>query len=321
MKFFVIFIYYIVLAARFPCPALADTVYLHDESEIKGIVVENYHNHIVLSTFEGEKEIAKSDIKDISYDRREQNLLKLGDYHKEKSNARTAYLYYKKAYEVNPNYKEARDKFLNMRSTLLRNPEKQLQSEMTKKQTFFRQSGRIYEPEPQTTYETPENILRKETGISICMDDQMPKILNVVPMSPASQSGIQESDVIFSVWGRLTGYMELGSVIDMIINNPSPEVILTIRREIAVPRGSYGLDNPGISLSIKEEGIEIKEVKSDSAGEKSGLAEGDIITSINGESTRYMPLNMAVLKIEENFLSDKLKFDILRYISLWRKEI
>jgi C-terminal processing protease CtpA/Prc len=153
------------------------------------------------------------------------------------------------------------------------------------------------------------------------MDDQMPKVSNVLPLSPASQSGIQESDIIFSVWGRLTGYMELGSVIDMIINNPSPEVILTIRREITVPRGSHGLNNPGISLTITEEGIVVKEIKSGSDGERSGLAEGDMIISISDEATRYMPLNTAVLKIEEHFLSDKLKLDILRDISLWRKEI
>jgi C-terminal processing protease CtpA/Prc len=321
MKFIIVFICYIMLAAVAEYPVLADTVYLYDESEIKGIVVENYHNRIVLSTFEGEKEIDKSDIRDILYDRREQNLLKLGDYHNEKGNIRTAYSYYKKAYEINPGYKEARDKFIHMRSSLLRNSERQLQSEITKKQKLFRQSGRIYEPELTTTDNAPDSILREKTGISLCMYDHMPKVLNVLPLSPASQSGIKESDIIFSIWGRLTGYMELDSVIDMIINNPFPEIVLTISRKISVSRSARGLSNPGISLLIVEGGIAIKEIRNGFDGAKSGLLEGDIITDINGEPTRYMPLNAAAVKIESNFLSDKLKLDILRDVSLWRKEV
>jgi C-terminal processing protease CtpA/Prc len=309
-----------MLTAAAEFPVLADTVYLNDESEIKGIVVENYHNRIVISTFEGERKIDRSDIKDILYDRREQNLLKLGDYHSEKGNIRTAYSYYKKAYEINPGYKEARDKFIHMRSSLLRNPEKQFQSEMTKKQKLFRQSGRIYEPKLITADNTPDSILKEKTGISLYMDDHMPKVSNVLPMSPASQSGIKESDIIFSIWGRLTGYMGLDLIIDMIINSPSPEILLTISRKISVPRSTRGLSDPGMSLLIVEGGIAIKEIKNDSDGAKSGLLAGDIITDINGESTCYMPLNTAALKIESNFLSDKLEFDILRDISLWRKE-
>ena len=321
MKSSFFFICVTILAVTAGPYVLADTVYFHDGSEMKGIVVENYHNRIVLSTFEGEKQIVKSDIKDILYDRREQNLLKLGDYHQEKGNTQTAYSYYKKAYEVNPDYKEARDKFIYIRLSLLRNPERQLQAEMTKKQKLFSQSGKAYEPQLRITENISDVVLQEKTGISIYMDRHMPKVLNVLPASPAAQSGIKKSDVIFSVWGRLTGYMELESIIDMIINNPSPEIVLTIKREISIPRADKRSSNSGISLAVVEEGIVIKEIRSNSDGAKNGLIAGDVITSINEEPTRYMPLNNAALNIETNFLSDRLKLDILRDISLWRKEV
>jgi C-terminal processing protease CtpA/Prc len=321
MKFLFMFVCSAVLAAASGPYVLADTVYFHDGSETKGIVVENYHNRIVLSTFEGEKQIDKSDIKDILYDRREQNLLKLGDFHEEKGNTRTAYSYYKKAYEINPGYKEARDKFIYIRSILLRNPERQLQAEMAKKQKLFSQSGKAYEPQLRITENISDVMLQEKTGISICMDRHMPKVLNVLPASPAARSGIKKSDVIFSVWGRLTGYMELESIVDMIINNPSPEIVLTIKRKISVPKVDKRSSDSGISLAIVEEGIVIKEIRGNSDAAKNGLIAGDVIIGINEEPTRYMPLNNAALNIETNFLSDKLKLDILRDISLWRKEV
>ena len=59
--------------------ALGDTVYLNDGKEKKGIVVEDYTDRIVLSTYEGEKTLFKKNISKVVYDLTEQNLVKLGD--------------------------------------------------------------------------------------------------------------------------------------------------------------------------------------------------------------------------------------------------
>ena len=63
----------------------ADTVSLKSGAQQKGIVVEKYNDRVVLSTVDGEVEVKDSDIKDIIYDRREDNLVKLGDFHYNKS--------------------------------------------------------------------------------------------------------------------------------------------------------------------------------------------------------------------------------------------
>ena len=323
MKAFIIFIYVVALVIVTEYSLTADTVYLNDGGEIKGIVVENYHNHIVLSTFEGEKEIDKPSIKDILYDKREQNLLKLGDYHQEKGNFAKAYSYYKKAYDISPDNKEARDKFIFIRSVFLRNPERQFKSDMARKQALFKESGKVYSPQIKQQNNTPEAMLREKIGIVLYEDNYMPKIASVIPLSSASQSGIKEGDIIFSIWGKMAGYLELDLVIDMIINSPSPEIALTIKRRIPIPRFKglvQDLSDFGISLDIIEEGLVVRAVRRGSDSAKSGLLKGDIITDINEASTRYMPFNIAVLKIEENYLSDKLQLDILRDISLWRKD-
>jgi C-terminal processing protease CtpA/Prc len=323
MKYAIFCIFLLILSTVFVLSAYADTVYLNDGGEIKGIVVENYHNRIVLSTFEGEKELDKISIKDIVYDRREQNFIKLGDYHKEKGNLTKAYSYYKKAYEINPNYKEARDKFVYIRSALLRNPERQMRSDIARKQALFKESGKVYSADIKRNHNKPENELVKKVGISLYSDKHMPKVSSVTPLSPASQCGIEKGDIIFSLWGRMTGYLDLDTIADMMVDDPSPEISLVIKRRIHIPRSNtlgQGTDNSGMSLEINEEGLMIKSIRRGSDAAKSGLLERDIITNINEESTRYMPLDKAILNIEESFKSDNLKIDILRSMSLWRKE-
>jgi C-terminal processing protease CtpA/Prc len=318
---FVIYCFSLILASH--AAAYADTVYLNDDTEIKGIVVENYHNRIVLSTYEGEKKINKSDIRDIHYDRLEQNLVKLGDYHQDKGNASTAYSYYKKAYEANPEYKEARDKFLYMRSLLLRNPERQFRSDMARKQTLFKESGKIYDPVIKKNKSTKEDRLKQSTGLVIFLDTDVPRISTVLPFSPAAKSGLKEGDIIFSLWGRLTGYLDLDTVIGMMIYSPSPEVALSIKRKIDIVRiKNIGndLNRIGLFVDMEENGLTVKNVINGSDAALSGLLEQDIITEINGESTRYMPLRTAVSMMEDNLASDNLQLDILRNVSLWRKE-
>ena len=323
MKAFITFVYVVVLLIASEYFVAADTVYFNDGSETKGIVVENYHNRIVLSTCEGEKDIDKASIKDILYDRREQNLLKLGDYHQEKGNLSKAYSYYKKAYEINPNYKEARDKFIFIRSALLKNPERQFKSDMARKQALFKETGKVYNPVIKEKKHIPETTLKNKIGIVLYEDDYMPRVASVVPLSSGAQSGIKAGDVIYSIWGKMTGYLDLDIVVDMIINNPSPEIALTIKRKVQISRLkglARGSDVPGISIGMIEEGLVVKAVRPGSDSAKSGLLEEDIITNINEEPTRYMPLNTAAFKIQENFVSDKLQLDILRNMYLWRKE-
>ena len=68
MKLFKNFVLVVCLVLLFQLTTVADTVCLKDGSTKKGIVVENYHQSIVLSTINGEKKFDKSDIKDIIYD-------------------------------------------------------------------------------------------------------------------------------------------------------------------------------------------------------------------------------------------------------------
>ncbi|MDD5504955.1 MAG: PDZ domain-containing protein [Candidatus Omnitrophica bacterium] len=303
--------------------ALADTVYQNDGSEIKGIVVENYATHIILSTFEGEKRIDKALIKDILYDTIEQNLSKLGDYHQERGNFSKAYSYYKRAHDANPAFKEAREKFIFMRSTLLRNPEKKFKNDMERKKDLFMKSGRAYTPSEKTSAVSPRERLRSSIGITLHDSDYAPRIGSVDPLSPADKSGIREADIIYSIWGKMVGYLETDSVIDLLIGGPSSEISLVIKRAITISRRKGHGDmqaDCGISFGMEEEGLVVQAVRPGSDAAVNGLTARDLIVAINEEPTRYMPVNTAVSKVKSFYMSDRLRLDILREVSLWRKD-
>lgn len=303
----------------------ADTVCLKDGNKVKGIVVENYHQSIVLSTIDGEKRFGKADIKDILYDRKEQNLIKLGDYYQQNRNPAKAYTYYKKAYELNPNYKEAKDKFIYMRSTLLRNPEKQFKDDMARKQALFKESGKLYNPKVKEISITEKERFKKATGLALTSDNGMPKVTSVIPRSAADESGMEDGDIIISIWGKLTGYISLDMIMDMILESPSPEIIMSIERKIIIPaldKNSRSLDEAGLSLKMQEDnGLTVESLKHGSDIAHSGLAKGDIITDIDGAPVRYMPFNAAKNKIFNSLFTGTLSLNVLRDLTLWRKEI
>jgi len=318
----------ILSAVLFLCitsPLVADTIYLKSGEEEKGIVVENYHDRIVLSTISGEKDIEKKAIKDILYDRREQNLVKLGDFHEQKGNIVKAYEYFKKAYQLNPDYKEAHDKFIHARSVLLRRPEKQLSNDMDRKRALFKESGKMYQPSAKKEpSDTKEKKFKSMTGLVLISADEMPEVETVIGGSPADKAGVEKGDVIFMVWGRLTGYSGLKTIIDTIIDNPSPEIMLSIRRSITIQGPKKGRTisdaDAGFSMDIEEAGLIVIDVKARSSASKEGLVSGDNIITIDGQSTRYMPLKDARELIDKSLLGGKVELDIIKDLILWKKD-
>jgi len=314
-----------------PVGTRADTIHMADGAEEKGIVVENYHDRILLSTAEGEKEISKKDIKDITYDRQEQNLVKLGDFHEEKGNLLKAYEYFQKAYELNPDYKEAGEKFMHLRSIILRQPEVQMQDAMSRRRALFKEAGKVYDPTLKK--EKPDRVveqgLRKATGLTLIYDGKMPKVSDVAPGSSAQNAGIRKGDFIFTIWGRLTGYMNLEAIYDMLLTTPSPEILISIKRRIdflALPeegtKDRYkDAEDIGFSLIMDEGGLTIEDVLKGSMAENHSLQKSDLITAINDQSTRYLPLGEANRLINKNIEEGKpARLDVIREVALWRKD-
>lgn len=285
----------------------ADTVSLKNGEEIKGIVVEEYKDRVVVSTYEGEKGILKADIREILYDMPEQNLVKLGDTCLARREYEKAYFYYEKAHHTNPSHRIARDKMNYVMGYLFRRREQDKLEDVKRRRDFD-----SWPPAPPEPEETLEKKLEDIIGIRLNEEKNRVKITKVRKGSPAFTVGLEKNDVLVSVWGRLTGYMSVESVARLLLEESFGEIKMGIEREIALK------NEPPFTLDMLVNGLTLVAVKRGGKGQKAGLVKGDLITAINGTSTRYMPLKDAI-KMIENPKRDTVVLSIRREVTIWRK--
>ncbi|MDO8525720.1 MAG: nickel pincer cofactor biosynthesis protein LarC [Candidatus Omnitrophota bacterium] len=293
----------------------ADTVTKNNGEEVKGVVVEDYKDRIVLSTVNGENTIMKSGIKELYYDEEGDNLIKLADRAKEKRDYIKALTYYGMAFKADPNSKAARDGLVFLQGYLFRKEQAEKEEDVRKREDVERRGA----PSPAqisgaAVTEEKAGLLKKAIGITIDMKDGFPVIKESRAASPAYDAGIRQGDRLIAIWARLTGYMELGEVIDAFLDKPALELKCAIERPLEMPR-----ELTGVSLGMEFDGLTAASVRQDTDSYAAGLRQGDIITRINGKSTRYMPLNEAVSMIRKS-KGGTAGLTIKREVLIWRRD-
>jgi hypothetical protein len=304
----------------------ADDVSLNNGEEQKGIVVEDYKDRIILSTIYGEKTIMKSDIKELYYDEEEQNLIKLAEQARQRNDYSKAFAYYNMAFKANPNSKAARDGMVFLEGYLFRKEQAQKEEDVKRRDDLERQGvGAAFGRASGESTAEKSLRLKKATGIMLEMKDGFPFMNSVSVNSPAYDAGLEKSDKLIAIWARLTGYMDLDEVLAALLDKPSLELKCTIERTLEIPVASYGFVAPGTmeligaSFSMEFDGLTAVSVKSGSASGIAGLKKSDIVTAIDGKSTRYMPLNDAI-KMIRNSKDKSVRLTVKREVLIWRRD-
>ncbi|NQU95433.1 MAG: PDZ domain-containing protein [Candidatus Omnitrophica bacterium] len=296
--------------------AFADTVYLENGEKMKGVIVEEYHDRVVISTHEGEKSILKKDIHTISYDLVEQNLVVLGDSYADRNKHGEAYFYYKKAVKINPKYKIARDKMNFTAGQAFRQSQKEKRDAVKRRQEIEDSSRPLPYEEKDFKKE-----LEQKIGIIIAEEGDSVKIINVTDDSAADDAGLRPGDTLISAWGRFTDYMSKENVSRLLLESLG-EIKIDIQRDVVLkkesPAAIFYKDIIGGKLDMLRDGLTIVDLKEGSPGQEAGLSKDDLIIAINGASTRYMPLSDAI-KIIENKKTGAIKFTVRRDATIWRK--
>lgn len=304
----------------------ADTIMKSDGDELKGIVVEDYNDRITFSTASGEKTIMKADIKELYYDQGDENLVKLAQQAKDRHDYMKALGYYDMALKANPRSKSAKDGLVFLEGYLFRKEQADKEAEI-KKHEEFEYRGPTIQSERAKEEDAAEKAarLKSATGMALVIKDGFPQVENVQPNSPASDAGIEKGDRLVAIWAKLTGYMELNEVLNELLDKPSLELKCVVERTIGIPIAPYRLLAPGpneligASFAMEFDGLTAASVREDGAANAAGLKKGDLITAIDGKSTRYMPLKKAVDMIR-NSKNKMIKLTVKRDALIWRRD-
>ena len=320
---------FLITAALFSIAAgsaTADTVNMNDGKEIKGIVVEDYKDRVTLSTADGEQVIMKAEIRELFYDTEEQNLIKLAEQAREKGYIAKSYAYYDKAFKINPGSKQAKDGMVLLQGQLFKKDVVQKEEAVNRLNDIERYgpSGAIAKSSDDMLSRNIEK-LKTTIGVTLISTGQVTKFESVSEGSPAYESGIRRGDTLLAIWGKLAGYMSLKEVVEEILKKASFEIRCSIERSVNVGINenrnmlSKSNDMIGAVLKMQFDGLTISSVKEFGPAAEAGLRENDLISSIDGRSTRYMPLKNAVELIKRS-KGNTIDLIIRRDVVIWPKE-
>ncbi len=305
-----------VCALQIATGAAADTIYTKDGKELKGIVIEDYKDRINFSTIDGQTVVMKSEVRELYFDTEEQNLLKLAEQSRDKGDHVKAFIYYDKAFKLNPDSRVAKDGIVFLQGYLFKKDMSQ-KEEVVRRHNDFEQRGAIYEiKSDEDKFNDDLKKLWTEAGITLLTTDSATRIESVRKGSPADSAGVRKGDMLVAIWGRLVGYMSLKEVSETLLEKNSLETKIALDRNITVvvrPR-----DSIGVTLSMQFDGLTVSAVKDGSTASEAELAPNDLIMAINGRSTRYMPLKKAIALIKRS-RGGKVNLIVRKDIVMWGK--
>ena len=261
----------------------ADQVVLKNGNVLKGIVIEEYHDRIILSVPYGQLPLHRKQIVDIIYDRPEQNFLKMGNKYFKERDINKAIEYYKKALKIEADFEDAKD-------AIARAEDKLKKVEQRRREILERR---------QIKEERKVQKLKETLGLELKKYGNDVRVAYVYPGTPAGKSGIKRGDIIVSIWDVLIKYQKVDKVIDLLVGEEGSSVTLTIKRELSPVRKKIrwyekAFVGIGISLKVDKKGLVVSEVLQGQPGDIAGLEVNDSVVAIKGKSTRYMTLKDAI---------------------------
>ncbi len=253
----------------------ADMVYYESGDTLKGLIVEEHRDRIVVSTEHGEWVILRKDIQEIFYDDPERNYLHLGNQAIATGDLNLAHGFFRKALQIHPDFQEAQDALNRV-------------ADLKRKAAVPEKSG------------DPLGVLQHQWGMILETTIDYPRVRAVMPASFAARSGIAEGDLLATAWGSSLAYLPLEEVARTLLGPAGSPLKITTQRRIQLPAASSKSGKwPGAALDIEPKGLTVKDVESSGVFAKSGVRAGDRIVSIADRSTRYMPLGDARRFIQE----------------------
>lgn len=260
---------------------------------MKGLVVEEHVDRIVVSTVDGEQVLRRRDIDEVFFDDPERNYLYLGNEALADGDLNTALTLFRKAWQFNPRLEEAQD-------ALSRAEEARQKAAM------------------DWTTADPERALWTRWGLRLTATDRAPVVSTVDPQRLADRAGLLVGDQMIAVWGDSMAYRPLPQVAERLLGPAGTPVKVTVQRRVTVaPEVTPKAPWPGFELTMAPAGLTVARVES--RGEAAGLRVNDLIVLLNGHPTRYLPLASAQTAVKAAHAGG-LQLEIHRHLLITRPQ-
>lgn len=252
MKRSILFIAIIIAGQSFR--AMADSVILKKgHYELKGFIVDNFCDRIVISTFKGEKVVKKYEIESLTFDDKDrdfvfkaQELLEEDELNEKRLD--TARNLFQDALTINSNNQEA-------------------------------ESGLSRVIDEKIKLKNPAVGF---LGMTLASEGDLVKVTNITPRSPAGMSGIKAGDIFFSIWDKKIRFDEVTSIVKLLSGPPETSISIAIEREIPIGYRSKASHNLKGALLLTNKGIFPR------FNEIEGGLPADKVVSICGDNTRFI---------------------------------
>lgn len=295
----------------------ADTLRLRSGGTVKGLILDEYKDRIVISTVNGELVVLKSDIDSAVYDSEEKTLLRKADNLFKKGRYIKAYYAYADIVDLNPGQNEARLRMNYLRHYVENRIDNRFRGKSAKN---------IYSGE-HASQDSPLEKLEDSYGIVLVQKDDNVFVGKVIDTFRNRYfKSLEPGDRIVNVWGEMSAYMDAREVAALMMN--SEQVSLEIERSLkpelalagnALTRLFFGYRKViGAKLILEREGIKISSLEKDGPFAASGVKKDDMLSSIDGKDTRYMPMRKVIAIIMDS-QGKFLEIVIRRKLTFWRK--
>lgn len=283
-------------------PAGADTVVFKNKNRLVGLVVEQHQDRVIVSTAQGELPVFRKDIAEIQFDSEFQNYLAMAREYEKQGKLGLALDYYNKTLEANPDCEPARKAIVGVQNRFWAASTEGPRDQVEKYQAIHDSwdQGRSVDDVIQEKAIRQLKLLREGLGLVPAKKGDWVVAEFVDSKKPAGLGGLRRNDRLVSIDGQSLRYLSVDVVAQQLLLPAYTDFTLEYERDcyVHVPEGSGRLKDLGLDIRLENRGLVVKSVKKETPAARAGLLPKDLVTKINGEATRYMPLARARQLIE-----------------------
>ena len=295
---------------------------MKDGSEVKGLVVEQHEDRVILNTEKGEVPVLREKIQNILFDDPEQSFMQMGEKYEQSEQWGEALGYYEKALQLNPNFEDAKKASVRVRNHFWSKAAAGPSNEIEKRQAMYDAWDKNVSAEENFKHQSLSSIrmLREGLGVSLGKKDDWVLLTEVVPKKDAAVAGLKKNDRLVGIDGKSLRYLNADVVRQMFLSPHYSSFTLEYERDCVLRKTGFERDLAELGMQVKLDyaGTLVQKVKRQSPADRAGLKPGDLLVSAGGTAMRYLPLKK-LLSVIVAGPADSSVLSVRRSVILTRK--